>query len=122
MKCPDCGGNTRVLETRAESEGMVTKRRHRCSNCDRVFGSVQVYDEVWPTIRKWAVEGNGRAVLKRRALFRRNEQILQRLATGEKHASIASDFHLSDGMVSTIAARAGLAGRHRIKTNQEKTQ
>ena len=61
-------------------------------------------------------------MLKRRALYHRNAKILARLATGEKHASIASDFHLSDGMVSTIAANAGLAGRHRIRSNQEKTQ
>lgn len=121
MMCPECGSAACVLETRMQSEGMVTKRRHRCGHCGATFGTVQVYDTVWPTIKRWALEGTGRAVLKRRALFHRNAQILARLATGEKHASIAADFKLSDNMVSTIAARAGMPGRLRRQATREKS-
>jgi FixJ family two-component response regulator len=57
-----------------------------------------------------------KAVAKRVALTQRNEKIIERLKTGEKHATIAIDFGLSDNMVSTIAMRNNISTK-RTKRN-----
>lgn len=43
MKCPDCDGETRVLETREKLNG-TTRRRHECANGHRFTTSEALID------------------------------------------------------------------------------
>jgi hypothetical protein len=51
------------------------------------------------------------AIERKRILRQRNESICKRLLTGEKHASVANDYGLSDNMVSHIAKQMGVPSR-----------
>lgn len=42
MKCADCGGETRVLETRLASKGLVVARRRRCEGCGDKVTTVEI--------------------------------------------------------------------------------
>lgn len=42
MKCPYCGGKSRILDTRVRKDG--TKwRRHVCPYCDQKFSTMEIY-------------------------------------------------------------------------------
>ena len=113
MKCPRCGRDTTVQETRFV-EQMLRRRRH-CSHCDHRFSTYEIDDGLLKTIKRhWAP--HRKAVTKRIALTQRNEKIVARLLSGDKHAVVADEFGLSDNMISTIARRAGIpAYRNRQK-------
>ena len=107
MRCPQCGHTTRVLETRAEFDGMVNRRRRECVQCKHRFGSLEIDDALANTMRAYLAP-HVKAVRKQHALAQRNEQIAARLRAGEKHAALASEFGLADNMISTIARRMGI--------------
>lgn len=46
MRCPHCGSETKVLETRQSEEGMAIRRRRECLECSRRFSTVEKIDEV----------------------------------------------------------------------------
>lgn len=52
MKCPFCGGKTRVLEGRQRSKESVYARRRRCYRCGAVFAT----KERWESDEKLTAE------------------------------------------------------------------
>ena len=57
MHCPDCGGKTRTVITRAW-EG-ATWRSLRCTCCDRSLVSRETFQDQWPD-NLWALESRRR--------------------------------------------------------------
>lgn len=111
MRCTRCGADTVVKYTKAAGEGFVVERRRWCFNGHR-FSTFEVDDSMAETLRKFALRpGRIGGLVARAARWSRDASIAARAQAGEKHASIASDFGLSDNMVSTIARRFGLAGK-----------
>lgn len=110
MKCPKCNGTTTVSETRELYSDVVNRRKRHCMTCGYKYNTYEIGDAIWKTIQKY-IPAHAHAVEKQRILRQRNEAIRQRLLTGEKHASIAMDYGLSDNMVSTIAKRLGVPSR-----------
>ena len=110
MKCPKCNGMTTVLETRDMYSDVVNKRRRKCNTCGYKYSTYEIGDAIWKTMQKY-IPAHVHGVEKERIRRQRNEVIRQRLLTGEKHASIAMDFKLSDNMISTIAKRMGVPSR-----------
>lgn len=110
MRCTQCGHDkTVVLETRKLSDGQVVRRNHGCGKCGSSFNTYEIDDRIWNTVKKYVVsDARARGFERRQALFNRNEQILELLKSGEKHSVVASQFGLSDNMVSTIARKAGV--------------
>jgi transcriptional regulator NrdR family protein len=116
MQCPECGANTRVVETRIQDEGCVLRRRRACSECTHRFNSYEFDQGLWGTIAKLTAS-HVKAVTRRRALTQRNNLILARLRAGEKHVTVAADFGLSDNMISTIARRAGVPTHYKRRNS-----
>lgn len=114
MICVQCGHDTAVLSTRPEQDGMVLRRRRGCGNCGHKFSTYEVDDGLVKTIKKYLTP-HVNALRKRQELHARNEQILALLQAGEKHAVVASQFGLSDNMISTIARRAGMPAYRRMR-------
>lgn len=110
MKCVKCGGEASVSETRALHADTVTRRTRNCVVCGHKFSTYEVDEGIWKSVRK-AVQTHVDAVEKKKTLFARNQHIAALLRQGEKHAVIASQFGLSDGMISTIAAEMGIPSR-----------
>lgn len=110
MKCTKCGhGDTTVLETRKLQGGQVTRRHRACGQCGHAFSTYEVDGTIWNTVKKYALgDDHTKALRKKHNLHARNEQILNMLKLGEKHSVVASEFGLSDNMISTIARRAGV--------------
>lgn len=46
MKCPACGGETRVVDSEYPYNDQISikKRRHECLHCGRRFNSFQEYE------------------------------------------------------------------------------
>ena len=107
MMCTQCGHATRVVETRAEFDGLVNRRRRECQACSHRFSTLEIDDALGATIRKH-LGPHAKAVRKRQDLNRRDSEIANRLRAGEKHAALAAEYGLSDSMVSTIARRMGI--------------
>ena len=110
MKCPKCNGLTTVSETRELYSDVVNRRRRKCNVCDHKYNTYEIGDAIWKTIQKY-IPAHAHGVEKQRIRRQRNEAIRQRLLTGEKHASIAMDFGLSDNMISTLAKQMGVPSR-----------
>lgn len=110
MKCTKCGhGDTQVLETRKIQGGQVTRRHRACGQCGHTYNTYEVDEIIWKSVKKVALgHHHTNALIKRSNLHARNEQILAMLKSGEKHSVVASEFGLSDNMISTIARRAGV--------------
>jgi transcriptional regulator NrdR family protein len=91
------------------ADGHVIRRRHGCGNCGASFSTYEVDDRIWKTVKKYAVnEARTRGFTRRQQIHHRNQQILELLKRGEKHSVVASQFGLSDNMISTIARNAGV--------------
>lgn len=45
MKCPHCGGETKVLESRHADEGAAIRRRRECLVCARRFNTMEKLEE-----------------------------------------------------------------------------
>ncbi|MCG0239334.1 MAG: transcriptional regulator NrdR [Firmicutes bacterium] len=45
MRCPFCGGESKVLESRPVDEGMATRRRRECLACGRRFTTMERVEE-----------------------------------------------------------------------------
>lgn len=114
MKCPVCGGATSVLEKREIHNGSLAKRRLSCTTCEHRFNTFEIYEGLYASVKRHT-PAHVKGVEKCRKLYARNQEILKRLLAGEKHASIASDYKLSDNMVSTIARRLGVPSKWQLK-------
>lgn len=117
MKCINCGRDADVKETRVSGEGVMLRRRRVCSHCGTKFSTFEIDDGLMSTIKKY-MAAHAAAIKKRQALTRRNEKILAKLRAGEKHITVASEFNLSESMISTIARRAGVPAYQRVRRGQ----
>lgn len=53
MKCPFCGSlETRVLDSRLNQSGDITRRRRECRSCDSRFTTYERVEEVMPVVIK----------------------------------------------------------------------
>lgn len=109
MNCPKCGADTgRVRETRELAQGYVLRRARTCKNGHK-FATYEVDDSIAKTILKHAAGPQRIEKFKKSAQrYERDQRIIARLESGEKHAVVAAEFGLSDNMVSTIARRSGV--------------
>jgi transcriptional regulator NrdR family protein len=89
------------------------RRRRVCGHCEKRFYTYEIDGGIWNALNKVTIPVHVKALAKATALAQRNEQIVARLRAGEKHVTIAADFALSDNMVSTIAARAGISSKRK---------
>ena len=46
MKCPYCGSESKVLDTRTLNEGATIKRRRECLECQKRFNTFEVLEDV----------------------------------------------------------------------------
>lgn len=106
MNCPECGAESKVLGSRSLESLTVVYRRRVCLSptCGHKFSSVELYADIWGSL-KARVQRNAQAVTNRRWFNKRNAEICQRFAAGEKQAVLASEFGLSPGSVSQIVNR-----------------
>lgn len=51
MKCPYCGGKTKILESRQQIERF--KRRHECFECKKRFSTYEITKEKYDEIIKY---------------------------------------------------------------------
>lgn len=118
MNCVRCGRDTVVRESRMAD--YFLRRRRECSHCGHRFSTYEIDDGCVKTIKKYLTP-HIKTIAKRVELTRRNERIIERLRTGEKHATIAMDFGLSDNMISTIARQNNIPTK-RKKRDQTQVQ
>lgn len=53
MKCPFCGhDDTQVVETRVAEEGLLIRRRRRCTQCDKRFTTYERPEVTFPAVVK----------------------------------------------------------------------
>ena len=53
MRCPFCHGeDTQVMDTRVSEEGDTTRRRRRCTSCDKRFTTYERAELTFPAIDK----------------------------------------------------------------------
>ena len=53
MRCPFChGDDTQVMDTRVSDEGDTTRRRRRCTSCDKRFTTYERAELTFPAIVK----------------------------------------------------------------------
>jgi transcriptional regulator NrdR family protein len=110
MKCPKCNSLTTVLETRDLYSDTVNRRKRSCTTCAYKYNTYEIGDGLWRTMQKH-IPAHADAIERQRILRQRNETIRERLLTGEKHASIANDYGLSDNMISHIAKQMGVPSK-----------
>ncbi|MDI6715966.1 MAG: transcriptional regulator NrdR [Actinomycetota bacterium] len=99
MRCPYCGfTDSRVVDSRLNELGDVTRRRRECLNCGRRFTTFEKVDEIPLTVikkngerepfsRNKLLDGILRALVKRQVSRERAEQIVD-----EIEASLRNDF------------------------------
>lgn len=104
---------TRVLETRALPNGIITRRRHSCQSCGHSFRTIEIYDDLWGSIKRWGLSTHLEAVRRRWDRFRRNQLIKQRLQDGVAQNVVAAEFGLSPTMITTLARKFGFASRQK---------
>ena len=46
MNCPKCGGKTVVIDSRSKFDGLVTKRRRRCTVCGERYNTTEEIDNL----------------------------------------------------------------------------
>lgn len=104
-----------MLETRAEGEGYVNRRRRRCSN-GHVFSTYEVDDSLEKTVVRNALSPTrigGRIASAMQ--FERDEEIRSRREKGEKIMVLSIEYGLSETQISIIA-RKGIR-REKIVTD-----
>jgi len=99
MRCPYCGfTDSRVVDSRLNELGDVTRRRRECLSCGRRFTTFEKVDEIPLTVikkngerepfsRNKLLDGILRALVKRQVSRERAEQIVD-----EIEASLRNDF------------------------------
>ena len=51
MKCPYCGSdNTRTTDSRINENRTLRRRRHRCNNCQKTFGTIEMHDNEYDKV------------------------------------------------------------------------
>ncbi len=82
MKCPYCGGESKVLESRHADEGLAIRRRRECLQCGRRFNTMETV-EMGPLV---VVKKDGR-----REAFDRAKVLAGVLRACEKRAVTMED-------------------------------
>lgn len=101
MNCPECGAESKVLNSKNLESMTVVYRRRVCTACEYRFGSLEVYGDIWKSLKP-RVQRKTQAVVNRRWIVRRNAEIRQRVAAGEMQKVLACEFGLSHVTVSQI--------------------
>lgn len=107
MKCPHCGADSRVLETR-ESNHFTLSRRRECERCRERFTTVEVHQVVYTTAKPRA-KVYAATIRSRLALVARDIEIAQRVYLGWE--TMVREFGLSRRAIFHAVAR----GRKHIK-------
>lgn len=108
MKCPICGGESRVLETRA-GKHLTMRRRRQCFVCLGRFETVEIHSPVFCSARQRAMKFE-QTVAKRVTVRHRDLQIAARLHEGA-HV-LAREFKITRSAVFLAAKRGrGIARR-----------
>lgn len=102
MRCRVCGDPLRVVETREEAYGLIVRRVRLCPRGHR-YSTYEVDDSLQKTIIKFA-ERRDRIehMMDRIERYRRNERIVRRAASGEKHELIAVNESIAPNTVSHV--------------------
>ena len=100
MRCPICGGDSDVLDTR-HSRSLVTRRRRACAE-GHAFTTYEVHAEVFCTA-KARVREFSNTVARRLELRKRDAEIAGSLHAGWK--SLATKFGISKSAVYLAAKR-----------------
>lgn len=97
MRCPRCGSECSVLETRTPNH-YTTRRRYECEKAHR-FTTF----EVLPAgISKRDQQASVRACEKARALWERNEAIYETVRSGATTAQTAKAYEMTDARIRQI--------------------
>lgn len=110
-----------MLETRVLPNGIITRRRHSCLTCGQSFRTIEIYDDLWGSIKRWGLSTHLEAVRRRWDRFRRNQLIKQRLQAGVPQKIVAGEFGLSPTMITTLARKLGFASRQGKGKDDAKT-
>lgn len=105
MKCIRCGAWTRVLETRAEGQHEI-RRRRRCANECEPFWTHEVIATAY-TPGRAAAKAALRTVERRILLWKRDQYILAQLALGRSGDDIAAELDISPSTVSLVKRKGG---------------
>lgn len=100
MKCRRCNHpSTRVVETRAQEDG-ITRRRRACDECDFRFSSYEIPPEaaswVGAQLARWRASLTSDYRLRRRRAAVSEEAALKKLRQGWTVAQVASHFHVAE--------------------------
>lgn len=103
MKCPFCShDDTKVIDSRLNQTGDLTRRRRECPHCSGRFTTYERVEEVMP----WVIKKDGR-----REPFQR-DKILSGVEKACQKRSIA--FERIDGLVSKVERRIQSCGLKEI--------
>ena len=109
MKCRHCGHpETSVLATRKVEGLAATKRTRVCGQCSTRFDTFEIDGGIWKTVRKWAVEQHDKALVKKQALNRRNEEIAQLIRSGAPYEQISEQFGIAKNSITAVARKLKL--------------
>lgn len=112
MKCQHCGHlDTEVLETRDLMRGTVVRRRRGCGMCGGTFATYEIDGGIWGTVKKWALGDRAKALDKKHALRRRDEDIVAMIKSGRQLKDIAKQYGIAATTVCHVARKAGIPSR-----------
>lgn len=114
MKCAECGCDTTVLETRAEHDGIVMRRRRQCYTCGHRFSTFEINERLFETIKKY-LGPHAVGVKNKWALTKRDAEIVRRILDGEKRYMLAEEYGLRPNSISSISRKAGIPPHYRAK-------
>ena len=100
MICPHCGAWAKVLSTRTQSGGHLTRRRYECANEHR-FTTTEVHQAVYCSAKQRHV-AHLQTVQARIARYKRNARIKQMRSSGQSGVQIAEALGISTSLVSLI--------------------
>jgi transcriptional repressor NrdR len=107
MRCPFCHGeDTQVMDTRVSEEGDTTRRRRRCTSCDKRFTTYERAELTFPAI----VKKNGSRVEYS------HEKLASSLKLALRKRPVSSD--LVDEAIASIEEKLVATGEKEIASDR----
>ena len=107
MRCPFCHGeDTQVMDTRVSDEGDTTRRRRRCTSCDKRFTTYERAELTFPAI----VKKNGSRV------DYSHEKLASSLKLALRKRPVSSD--LVDEAIASIEEKLVATGEKEIASDR----
>ena len=107
MRCPFChGDDTQVMDTRVSDEGDTTRRRRRCTSCDKRFTTYERAELTFPAI----VKKNGSRV------DYSHEKLASSLKLALRKRPVSSD--LVDEAIASIEEKLVATGEKEIASDR----